>query len=945
MGSTIMTSQGNHPFNVAAHGIALAALFTAAISAGSINTAWAEVRPAAQMQPDALTNARAEINRGNVRAGVIALKNLIRANPALIEARVELAIVYAQLNDGLSAEKEWRAAIQGGYPFDKALDGLAGALLMQGDGRRLLKEFDAAKYTGEVRARVHLQRALADLALGDNPSAKQEVAFAQAIAPDYFGVHLAQARFHQIEGDLKAADAEIDRALTTASNNIDVLNQKGEIRGALGDTAGALQYFDKCLALRKNDLRAHLGHIAALVAQNKQETAEAEVDDVLKLAPGMPAAVYFKALLLAQRGKSADALALLSPVPGIEKLQPALYLLAALHLSNGQPEQAQRYVGAYLAKAPDDMKGQLLQVTLQLARGEINAAIQKLETLKTNLPSDYTTGLLLGNAYLSVGRYSDAAEQFQAAATASPQAADASLGLAQSLMAEGKANEGAKVLQALPVQSLGDGRTETLLIASLIKSKQFDAASKAAADYQTREPKSPVPLYLRASIDAARNDRAAIRKDLAQALVLDPAFVPAHLALAVVDRTEGKPEDAKAHYQAILAHSPSDLDAQIGLATLAVDAGDKEGAADWLRKAAAANPNTPTPRVLLINLLLMQHRAEDALKEATELAAKMPANALAVDALGVCQLATRDGPGAVATFTKFVGLAPNAAAARLKLAAAYRLADKADDARRAVEAALKLDPQSAEARRALIELALAKDGPAAAIKLAKTARDELHDKAAGGLILGDTYRLTGQLADAEATYGELWAKTPSASLLTRYTQTLDAQNKLALSRTVIAGWLKSHPSDGNARFLLVVNSINTKQYAVALTDAESLLKDRPTDVALLNNAAWLYAQAGNQQRAIECAEKAYAQAPWSAEIGDTLGWLLVNNNKLERAVTLLKTAHDAAPTNAEIAYHYSYALSRSGKSADARSLLGQALKSNQQFAERKDAEKFLASLQ
>jgi Flp pilus assembly protein TadD len=115
-------------------------------------------------------------------------------------------------------------------------------------------------------------------------------------------------------------------------------------------------------------------------------------------------------------------------------------------------------------------------------------------------------------------------------------------------------------------------------------------------------------------------------------------------------------------------------------------------------------------------------------------------------------------------------------------------------------------------------------------------------------------------------------------------------------------------------------------------------------VALLNNLAWLNDKTGNAVEAIKLAEQAYSLAPKVAEINDTLGWLLVRNQKADRGASLIKTAYELSPRNPEIAYHYAFVLNAAGKRADAKALLDTALKNPQPFAERKDAEKFLASL-
>src|SRR5262249_14450282 len=154
---------------------------------------------------------------GNYGAAMVSLKNLIRANPKLVDAHVELATLYNLVHDSAASEKEWRTAMQYGYPFEKALDGLGQSILAQGRAQQLLKEFDPAKFTCELRVRVHLMRAQAHLAMTEVALAKQELDSAQAIQPNYVGVYLLSSKLHQIEGDLKAAEADIDKALAISA--------------------------------------------------------------------------------------------------------------------------------------------------------------------------------------------------------------------------------------------------------------------------------------------------------------------------------------------------------------------------------------------------------------------------------------------------------------------------------------------------------------------------------------------------------------------------------------------------------------------------------------------------------------------------------------------------------------------------------------------------------
>lgn len=911
---------------------------------GIVSNAQAAPSAATQSQSDPVAKARALAKSGQLSAAAIELKNFLRAYPKHAEGHAELANVFLQGNDGASAEKEFRLALQNGYPMDKAVDGLGSSLLLQGQGSRLLKEFTADKYQGELKARVHLLRAQVHFSLSEIEFAKREVSSAQAVAPNYFGVHLASARLKQVAGDMKGAEAEVDAALKLVPTNVEAQLFKGELLGGQGNFDGALGYFNGVLAGNQNDLRAKLGKVATLISLKRADVAEAEVDDVLKRAPGSPLAVYFKAQLLAARGQREQALTMLSRVEGVERLPAALYLLAALHLGKGEVEQAQRYIGAYVAKVPNDPRGQLLMVSLRLARGEVSAALPKLEEIKSKLPNDYATSLLLGNAYLSLGRFADATSEFQAASTASPKALEASTGLAQSLLAQGKVDESAKILQGMVSDGQGTARTTALLVLSSLQKKDFNSAFKAVADFAAREPKNAAAPYLRSSLNGAKGDRAAMRKDLQDALALDPKFVPAELTLAQIDRAEGKRDAAGKHYQSIISYAPTSIEAYVGLAALAYDTGDKAGALDWLNKAIVANPAVPSPRLLAVNFLLTEGRSSDALKAADEFVQKFPTNPVAIDAKGAAQLATGDSRGAISSFAKLVTLIPGSAPAQVKLAWAYRGDKRYDDASKSLAAALKIDPASVDAHRALVDLTFEREGPAAAIRKADEARGAIADKDFGSLLYADTLRASGKFADAEAIYKAAWKKTPTVPLLSAYSQSLEAQGKFDASRVVISQWIKSNPKDGNAQFMLMVNSISSGKYKEAITEGLALQKDRPKDVALLNNLAWLYDKTGDTAKAVQLAEQAYAQAPKSPEVADTLGWLLVRSQKVDRGASYLKAAYDLAPRNPEIAYHHAFTLKLAGKAAEAKTILTEAMKNPQPFAERKDAEAFLKSL-
>src|SRR5438105_732328 len=62
-----------------------------------------------------LNDARKTLEKGDLKAAIVQLKNAVQANPDNAAARYELGMAELRINDLLSAEKEFRAAKERNY--------------------------------------------------------------------------------------------------------------------------------------------------------------------------------------------------------------------------------------------------------------------------------------------------------------------------------------------------------------------------------------------------------------------------------------------------------------------------------------------------------------------------------------------------------------------------------------------------------------------------------------------------------------------------------------------------------------------------------------------------------------------------------------------------------------------------------------------------------------
>jgi eukaryotic-like serine/threonine-protein kinase len=198
--------------------------------------------------------------------------------------------------------------------------------------------------------------------------------------------------------------------------------------------------------------------------------------------------------------------------------------------------------------------------------------------------------------------------------------------------------------------------------------------------------------------DAAWADRA--RDSVQEALRIAPDAVEARVALAVIYRGRGKPEEALEEARKALALRPNSDDIERQLAYLLLDAGKSDGALEAARRAVALRPGFGENHNALgwvLYHLGRFHEATAAYRRQTELE---PDNAWAFQMLGTSLMMDGDLEGAIAPYREAIRLAPDARA-WANLGFVYYTRGQLPDAVRAYEEAVRLEPGSGTMRRSL----------------------------------------------------------------------------------------------------------------------------------------------------------------------------------------------------------------------------------------------------
>jgi tetratricopeptide (TPR) repeat protein len=170
---------------------------------------------------------------------------------------------------------------------------------------------------------------------------------------------------------------------------------------------------------------------------------------------------------------------------------------------------------------------------------------------------------------------------------------------------------------------------------------------------------------------------------------------------------------------------------------------------------------------------------------------------------------------------------------------------------------------------------------------------------------------------------------------------LAGQSSEALSE--IQRWVAANPQHVPGKVMQAGLLQSADRDAEALSAYQAVIAIDDSNVAALNNAAWL-AHELDRPGALDLAERAHALARDNPAVLDTLGWILVGQNRASEAIPHLSRAAELAPNEPEIRYHLASALAADGKPSEARSILTTVVNGSRDFEGKAEARRLLESL-
>jgi putative PEP-CTERM system TPR-repeat lipoprotein len=904
-------------------------------------TVWLGLMPSIAHADD-LADARKAIQKGDLRAAQINLRNAVRSDPQNGEAHYWLARVDLDLGDAVAAEREARSARDRGFDPKQAVPLLAQAMLAQQKYKDLLAELQANTKDPGLDAAILVARGYAQLGMQTPDDAQTSFALAERTAPNAVEPLLASARLLAGRGDLEGALGKVDRALNAQPKSVDALLAKAEILRGKGDSAGALSVLDQLMADQPGNIRGLIDRAGLLIAMNQSDKAKVDIDAVLKATPGNVQAIYLTAVMQAQAKDFKAADATLDKINAfIPRIPRAYFLQAMVKDQLGQTAQAEEAANRYVARAPNDLAAYKLLARLQFAKRRPDQAAETLSKVVESGHADAEAYDLLGRAYAATGRADDSVKAFQKAQALAPNDVGVQTRLASARMGAGEPDAAMGDLEhTLQLAPTEPQVAEALFFAALATgdlNKAADAIDKARA----AQGETPVVGNLEGLLKMAQLDIPGADAKFRDILQRHPDFQPAKINLARVSAMEGKTADAEQSLLAMLDKDPTTEPALTMLTSQYLQTDRLPLAIALLEKAHTAAPSNSRLTATLANAYIRSGKAAEALA----LIGKDKSAASSIEMLNMqaaAQVALDQKSQARDTYRQILKIDPAALGVRRALIGLLVQSGDYEDARNLIKDGLVSNPRNYQLYYDYVMVDLKAGGIDAAVATAKQLRDQDHDFLAGRALVGDAYEAANRPADAVVAYQEALAAAPSQVLLGRLVAALVRTGQGDAAIKTLGDWVAKHPDDLAAIEQLADLEIVAHRNDDAVKHLQTLLSKKPHDGIALNNLAWLYQQQGDK-RAEETAQQAYVLSP-SGQTADTLGWILVSRGDTTRGLPLMRQAIAQSGSDPRILYHYAVALKDTGERDEAIKMLNAVISNKGQFTEKTDAQKLLDQL-
>ncbi|MGR5133841.1 XrtA/PEP-CTERM system TPR-repeat protein PrsT [Vibrio alfacsensis] len=867
---------------------------------------------------DYIQSAEQYLNKNEVSAAMIQLKNAIQQQPESALPRYMLGKVYLQQGDFSKAEKELSRALKFGYSTKDVLPLLARSLYSQNkieDMLVLFEEFEQEDATPDLLAFA----ALAEIKMDNLDAAKTLIA--QNTSNTLYS-QLANATYLSVTNQTDKAYAKVLSMLDSAKSNSDVWQLKGHLEMSKQDFSNAYESYTQ--AYKHSPAARHYPYLIAnaLIHAERYEDAEPIVDKLLAINSQHSELNVQKALIQYSKKNYADAKNHADIVlRGGTNSPRAMAISGVSAFQMNQYEQAYQLLGQTLALYPNNSAIKRMYSITQLKLGYLDEAIDGLNNFDAESPQD---SLFLSQASVAlskVGRSETALQLAQRASIHSSSQTETTLGLAKLANND---ESGLEDLYAALENDPAMAQAKYALANYYLSRNMLDKAESLANKWLTDNPDDTDGLMIKGIISKEKGKNDTAKDYFKKVNTLKPEHTLSILALAEVESAQGNSEAAYSLALKAKKLSPYNHTATKQLLRYSKQLDRLDDTITVIEEQIKADPFNVELKVQKANALVLNRDSEAAIR-VLESIPEVDHTATTSQFLGNLYASSGDLRAAKRQYQLWLESAPYSQSAYIRNIQVLDGENRIDEGLKLLKKAQKLFPNDVRFSLMKAHLLIKKGHlETAQIELDKLSA-QVHDTGYTLGLQGRIYLAKQDLKSAIDTYKKRYTVMPGVptarELASVYSLNQQDEQAIEFLSEVIEQY-----GDVAAPLKLQLAELQLKSHPEkAIEQYQNIITTEPNNAVALNNLAWLYLNSEQAVKACEFAQRAYNLANTNVDIADTYGYCLLKSGDINQALELLELAHKGKADSAEIALHFVEALLSANRVQQATKILAQVV--------------------
>lgn len=892
-----------------------------------------------------LARAETALQDGKVNAAVVDIKTALQQNPDSAPARVLLGETYLLQRDPALAASEFKRAGAADGSVDTQTR-YAQALAAAGDIDTLLALHNSEP--APLAAQEPLYQAAVARAYstrGDFEAARSLLNAAQTAAADDPYIRVSEALLGLRAGDGTFDAAEIlARVTDTHPDDADAWSLRADVARLEQDFPSAAAWYAKAAEVNPYRLADRLNLVGAHIQLGDTESANTQLAQLEKLIPDHPGVNFARGRLLVEAGDYKEGLDELSRVLAVLPDHNAtLYLAAVANVREGNQATAQRQLTKFLKEQPGHLPARLELASLHLRLDDAVSAERIARDILKENDMNIPAMRLLALALSTQGLHAESAQVYQQVATLEPTSVETRMGLGAARLLSGDTDAGVQELQAAVDMDPGNTMAQERLISVYLATGDVQSARESVKAYQALAGDDNLrPLIFAGRVELQAGDRDAARAAFESVLQKDPGNMDANGGMAALALVDSDLDGARKRFNDTLKAHPGDLKTLMNIAVIEEQAGNMAAMESALSRGVEANPEALQPRVALARYRSSQGDPEEAVRLLSEVRADFPDDYGLHQALAGAYLATNQPGLAADSGRKMLELQPDDAATLAQVARIEQANARPEKAREHIEKALKALPDNTNLRKLLVETLLAQNALSEAQAELNKLPEPVRNEPAVQVVEGRIAMTQSRPADAEVHFQKAFESERNNLNLIRLAGAQWALGKREEATTALSAWLQENPEDATTRNELATRYLVMGDEDAARRQYETLLQSAPDNPLVLNNLAWLIRETDPEQAFIYISQ-ASEQAPDSVQIIDTFAMVERARGNHAAALVLIDRALETAPDSLELRFNRALILLDAGRGDEAKGLL-QGLAAGPAFAQQDEARALLGQL-